>query len=137
IYLSTYYLAFSRLETAEEYSALSQIDNAIEAFGDAEVSFETSLIEGKRGDRKEKEQSDFSTLSRSTAIKAKYCAARKLMEEGRQAHKRGDVSQSISKYSKSINILTDLKKDAKAAEVSGERRELDGNEIRTMISFHV
>lgn len=110
-YLAPNYLAWARLEAAEDLSRREAIEEAIEALRDAARSFEEtgrSLAEKRPSIEDPEEGQLVARLIRAAPRRAAYCQARTTLEQGRFLEGKGDPSGAAEKYRIAADRFEDL-----------------------------
>jgi len=122
-YLSPNYLAWARLEEAEDLSRKEQTKEAIDLFqkaadlfAEAKKSIEAKLE--KIEVRDEKEMAD--ELAKASEIRHKYCLGRIALEEAKILDRQGDHTASSKKYESAAEIFQEIAK----VEPEQSRKEL-------------
>jgi len=100
-YLASNYLAWFKVENAEDLSRRDESESAIKAFADASELFRESLEAIQRqlpqiDDLETKQMA--SKLVKVAGMRIDYCGARRVLEEGRILYRKGEASASSEKY---------------------------------------
>jgi class 3 adenylate cyclase len=121
-YLTKHYEAFSMMEGAEELSTKESDIESSSAFARAYETFEQAKNEmlnlAKERSSEESELKEWSSLSE---FRAKYCLARKELDEAKMLDKNGEVKQSMTKYRSATETFRQLELGANEV----DRLELD------------
>jgi tetratricopeptide (TPR) repeat protein len=116
-HLAKHYQAFSKVEEAEELSRKESNVEAATAFEIAHDFFEESRDEltalSKERSSDDDELMSWAMLSES---RAKYCLARKHLDEAKTLDKNGEVKQSMTKYRSASEGLKQLVRESKRGE---------------------
>ncbi len=100
-YLAPNYLAWARLEEAEDLSRREETEEARDLFKQASGLFKEAKgsIEIKLGTIREEEESELLvSLVQASDVRREYCLGRKALEEGRILDRQGDHLASSRKY---------------------------------------
>jgi hypothetical protein len=123
-YLAPNYFAWVQVEDAEDLSRKERIEEAINAFkqadslfNEAKKSLETQL--NKIEDTDEKQMA--ADLVKATDVRQEYCRARIALEQARKMDKEGDHYSSSEKYGSAAEAF---EKTSESVESDQERREI-------------
>jgi tetratricopeptide (TPR) repeat protein len=123
-YLEPNYFAWAQVENAEELSRKERIEEAINAFkqadnlfNEAKRSLEAQL--SKIEDSDEKQMA--ADLVKATGVRQEYCMGRIALEQARKMDKEGDHYSSSEKYGSAAEAF---EKTSESAESDQERREI-------------
>jgi tetratricopeptide (TPR) repeat protein len=123
-YLAPNYFAWVQVEDAEDLSRKERIEEAINAFkqadnlfNEAKKSLETQL--SKIEDTDEKQMA--ADLVKATDVRQEYCMARIALEQARKMDKEGDHYSSSEKYGSAAEAF---EKTSESVESDQERREI-------------
>jgi hypothetical protein len=123
-YLSSNYLAWARLEEAEDLSRRDQTEEAIgllqqsaRLFAEAKISIKTKLEKIEVEDEKEMA----TRLFKASDVREEYCLGRIALEEAKILDRRGDHTASSRKYESAAEIFQTIAE----AEPEQSREEIE------------
>jgi hypothetical protein len=122
-YLSSNYLAWAKLEEAEDLSRREQGEEATETFKEAADIFcnAKNAIKTKLKDIQDRDEREMaSALIKASDLRHGYCQGRIALEEAKILDRRGNHMESSKKYEAAAKTLQDIGK----AESEQTRREL-------------
>jgi len=127
-YLAPNYLAWARLEEAEDLSRMEQTEEASELFRQANDLFKEAkgTIEIKLDKiQDEEERKLLVSLAQASDIRRDYCFGRIALEEGKILDRQGDHLASSDRYGQAVERFQKV--------IDAMERELDQRELRPII----
>lgn len=122
-YLTPNYLAWARLEEAEDLSRKEQTEDAKKLFQQAADLFEEARIsiQARLQKTESLEKELLATLVPASAMRREYCLARMELEEAKTLDRQGDHAASSTKYGlaseKFQKIMTEVKDEKSCQEI--------------------
>jgi len=127
-YLTSNYLAWARLDEAEDFSRTEQtqearvlFEQAAKLFGEARESISTKL--SKIDDEEEKQSAD--ELIKASDVRHEYCLGREALEEARILDRQGDHLASSRRYSQAATRFLKV--------MDSQKLESDKSELQPII----